>query len=300
MIQPTVIKWEEPNRAQTPNLHLANRGTRFSTLTGVTWLNDFNYLVAHRSGLRIGLFDLREKSGPLKVFEIPHLADDIASKPIEANRWEVAVSGCWDAISSTFDFDLNATAKLLTKSRRAHSERTFSHGVRYDHNGNLCVALHTGMDPRIELSERIYRLPEPWGARCVCFDRQNNSYLGIAVCANPSLNKYDRTATSVWLLEDFSTNWKMIFSIDGVHSDACEVYKNRLWLPDQRNDKVIGLCLENKKKPIILASEFLDFPHGLSISRTGMMAVTNYGNSSIVLFDLNEILRRHDESRQTH
>jgi hypothetical protein len=300
MIQPTIIKWEEPNRDQTPPLHIADRGTRYSTLTGVTWLNEFQYLVAHRSGLRMGFFDLRNKSGPIKVFDLPHLTDDIASKPVGPNKWEVTVSGCWEAISSTFYFDLNGQPEIHHKAKREHTERTFSHGVRYDHNGELCVALHTGVDPRIELSQKIYRLPQPWGARCVCFDRQNNAYLSVAVCANPNLNKYNRTSTSIWLLEESSPSWKMIFSIDDVHSDACEVYKNRIWLADQKNDKVIGLCLEKKHKPIILATRLFDFPHGLSISCTGMMAVTNYGNSSVVLFDLNEVLRQRDESRQNH
>lgn len=292
MIQLKIMKWEQPNRALTPVLHIADRGARYSTLTGVSWLNEFQYLVAHRSGLSLGFFDLREKSGPLKVFALPHLTDDIACKPVGYQTWEVTVSGCWEAISSTFEFALIDGPELHQKSKRAHSERTFSHGVRYDQKGELCLALHTGVDPRIELSQKVFRLPHPWGARCVCFDPQNQAYFAVAVCANPKPEKYDHTSTSVWSLEAGATEWKMIYTIDNAHSDACEIYRNRIWLPDQKNDRVLGICLENTHKPIALKAKCFDFPHGLSISSQGTMAVTNYGNSSVVLVDVNELLQK--------
>lgn len=294
-MKPTLITWTEPNRAKTNPLHIADRGARFSTLTGVTWLDDKRYLVAHRSGLRAALFDTAKNNKPIQIFELPHLVDDIASWKINKNTWEVTVSGCWDSIKSTFNLNLEEVPTLKIKSTTAHKDRTFSHGVRYDKSGNLCIALHTGVDPRIIIGKYLGRLPKPWGARCVCYFDQTETYFAVAVSTNPKMEKYEQTITSVWSLDKPYSDWKMKFNINGTHSDACEVYKNRIWLPDQKLDRVIGVCIQNKFKPIVLRGKFFDFPHGLSISPKGTLAVTNYGNSSVVLLNLNEVIEAHTE-----
>jgi len=245
----------------------------------------------------MGIFDLRSRSGPIEVFELPHLVDDVASKPIGKNIWEVAVSGCWAAVSSIFHVQLNETLKFEHKVTKTHTDRTFSHGVRYDAVGRLCIALHTGVNPRILVADEVFYLPYPWGPRCVCYAEPIKTYFAVAVSANPKLEEYKQTSTSIWCLGDSSSNWEMRYEIDGAHSDACEVYQNRIWFPDQKNDRVLGICLENKHEPIVLSGKCFDFPHGLSISSAGTLAVTNYGNSSVVLIDLIEVLRQHTEAR---
>lgn len=293
---PIIIKWEEPNRAQTKPLHISDRGTRYSTLTGITWLDESRYLVAHRSGLRVALFDLSLNNELIMTFELPHLVDDIASRQTSLNTWEVVVSGCWEEISSIFDLNLQDTPKLTFKGSRHHTERTFSHGVRYDNTGNLCCALHTGENPRIMIGQEIYHLPKPWGSRCVCYSQHTDTFYAVAVSSNPQLKEYKKVETSVWSLNSSIDEWKMVFLIQGMHSDACEVYDNRIWLPDQKLDRVLGICLNKARKPIILKGKIFDFPHGLSISSKGILAVTNYGNSSITLIDLSVIIRSHTES----
>jgi hypothetical protein len=114
MPMPTLITWNEPNRAQTKPLHIANRGARFSTLTGVTWLDNHRYLVAHRSGLRIALFSTQKINQPIKTFELPHLVDDISSKRIDQENWEVIVSGCWDTVSTTFHLHIGTEISFKT------------------------------------------------------------------------------------------------------------------------------------------------------------------------------------------
>jgi len=298
----TLVKWEEPNRAQSPLLHIADRGARFSTLTGVTWLNDFQYLVAHRSGMRVALYDLRNAPSMLKSFPLSHLVDDITSKKIDTNTWEVAVSGCWDAIFSKYHLVLNGHPKMVHMHTQKHVDRTFSHGVRYDTRGNLLVALHTGDDARVEIGSDIFRLPaksklkrifglrEGWGARCICYDESSEKYYAVAVSENPKRREYSKTSTSIWVLDCKSSSWAEMLHIPGSHSDACEIYKDVLWLPDQKMDRVMGVPLFGNRRPIILENSGFDFPHGLSISPTGTLAVSNYGNSSIVLLDLNKVM----------
>jgi hypothetical protein len=294
MIKPIVVPWHVPNKSKESLLHIADRGARLSTVTGITWLNDSFYLLAHQVGCMVALFDIKDGNQPLKSFEIPHLIDDITSRKTGTNIWEVTVSGCWEVVTTTFELNLTNDPELNTTSTRAHKDKTFSHGVRYINN-QLCIAFSTGKDPRIEISDRIYRLPTPLCARCVCFDETTGSYYVIAGSNTPKQKLYTESTASVWILNHGSEEWVLKYNIKNSHSDACEIYQDRIWLPDQKNDRVLGLCLKDKNKPIIINGKCFDFPHGLSISPSGTLGVTNYGNSTAVLIDLNEVIRLHNE-----
>jgi hypothetical protein len=74
-----------------------------------------------------------------------------------------------------------------------------------------------------------------------------------------------------------------------MHSDSCQVYQGKLWLPDQKGDRILGLCLKNEKPTLVVKGNCFDFPHGLGISSQGILAVTNYGNSSVALFDVSQM-----------
>ena len=288
-MKPTIIVWKEPNRAQTPPLHIASRGERYSTLTGAWWIDEYRIAVNHRSGLRIAIFDIRDASKPIVIAEIPHLSDDIAAKFITENYWEISVSGCWEEAYSVYKLVMKSEPEMSLQYTKHHKDRTFSHGVAYGKNGELCVAFHTGNNPRIEISDKAWKLPEPWGARDVCYDYENDKYYAIAVSHNPQKSSYQNTSTSVWTYEADIDDWKIASKISGVHSDACQVYRGRLWIPDQKGDRVFGLDLSQKSHPITLSGKCFNFPHGLAISDFGMLAVTNYGNSSITLMDISNL-----------
>jgi len=288
------ITWREPNRANTPPLHIASRGERFSTLTGVCWLDEHRFLVNHRSGLRMALFDLREGRSPVLVVPLPHLTDDIAAHRTADGVYEVAVSGCWEAACSRYRLELaEKTAITLLETREAR-DRTFCHGVAYDARGTLCLSFHTGVDPRIEIGEATSRLPAPWGARDLCCDPRSGRYFAVAVSRNPQRRAYGKTGTSLWSMLPGAADWRQVATIDGVHADACQVHRGRIWLPDQKGDRVLGICLEGERPPVVLRGPCFDFPHGLGISASGMLAVTNYGSSSIALVDLNRLAIRED------
>ena len=284
----TVIPWKEPNRANTPPLHIASRGERFSTLTGLWWIDKFRFVVNHRNGLRLALFDIRVE-GPIAVTPIPHLTDDIAAKQLDEKTWEVVVSGCWDAVYSIFHLVISNTVSFQLISTRKHNEKTFCHGVSYNSSGDICLAFHTGEKPRIEIADQAWKLPEPWGARDLCHDNLNDKYYAVAVSKNPQLLAYNQTNTSIWTYESNLNNWQLIMSIDGVVSDACQVYKARIWFPDQKGDRILGICLNNNRSPLFINGEFLDFPHGLGISENGTLGITNYGTSDIVLIDISKL-----------
>lgn len=287
MLSAKTIAWDEPNRRNTPPLHIAAHGERFSTLTGIWWLDEYRFVANHRSGLRMALFDLREGDAPVAIASIPHLSDDIAAKNLEDGTWEIAVSGCWDCAYSIHRLSTQGTPEFRLVEIAPPANRTFCHGVAYDATGKLWLAFHTGEDPRIEAEGLVWRLPPPWGARDVCFDADSGRAYAVAVSKNPTLTAYRQTATSIWRYDPAPDTWSVIDVIDNVHSDACRIYAGRIWLPDQASDRVIGVDLSAKTPPVVIQDKSLDFPHGLDISETGLLAIANYGNSSIALFDLN-------------
>lgn len=279
--------WQEPNRAETPPLHIGDSGDRFSTLTGVWWLNEKQFVVNHRSGLRLALFDLSQEVPMIASAEIPHLTDDISARPLSDDTYEIAVSGCWACIYSLFhmrlreneapSFELVKTVKSPTKD--------FCHGVGYDDEGVLCTASHTGKDPRLYVGAEVYRLPVPWGARDICYDADKNRYLAVSVNKNPNAkSSYTGVYTGIWSLGSQDKDWTLEAVLENVHTDALDVHSGEVWLPDQLGNRVVAVDIDNQRVTRIISGDGLDFPHGLSISKGGKIAISNYGSSDITIF----------------
>ncbi|MGH8040618.1 MAG: hypothetical protein ACREPN_01070 [Rudaea sp.] len=287
MIFMKTIPWKEPNRRNTPPLHISSHGERFSTATGVWWLDENRFVVNHRSGLRMALFDLREGDTAVAIAPIPHLSDDIAARKIREETWEIAVSGCWDCAYSLHHLSMQGSPEFRLIDTKPAPDRTFCHGVAYDAAGKLWLAFHTGDDPRIEAEGVVSRLPAPWGARDVCIDEDSGHVYCVAVSKNPTTTAYSQVTTSIWRYDAAANSWSMVHAIENVHSDACRIYAGKIWLPDQASDRVLGIDLQGRTPPTIIQDKYLDFPHGLDVSNSGILAVANYGNSSIVLYDLN-------------
>ncbi|WP_165762761.1 hypothetical protein [Mycolicibacterium iranicum] len=288
------MSWEEPNRADTPPLHIASRGDRYSSLTGVWWLDDRQYVVNHRSGLRLAVFNLDAGDKPVHKAAIPHLTDDVAAKKLDENRWLVAVSGCWASAYSLFELSPSGFTLLKTvqESRLAPFMRgplrrgkTFCHGVAYGPTGNLVITYHTGLSPRIVSvsNDETWRLPSPWGARDACFDKDGSLY-AVANTANPSPSAYEQTSAAIWKLED--GEFRMIVESPGAHFDAAAIYDGKLYANNQHDDNVsvFDLAAETELDPIV--DDAFSFPHGVDVSPNGILAVTNYGTSTVVLRDL--------------
>ena len=295
------IVWQLPNRAGTPSLHIANRGERYSTVTGVAWI-DQNWLVAaHRDGMSVALFDTRKGEDPVAIAELPHLVDSVDVKATGKDIWEVAVSGCWHANYTKLRLIFNAIPKFERLSTQWDNRETFCHGVSYDSDGRLWLALHTGRDPRIEIDGgQCWRLPKPWGCRHVCFDKATGAAYAIAVSDNPKRAAYSPVKLRVYTLSAGSTTWALFSELENVHADAAVIFENILWINDQYADRVLGLSLVNgdaalgvesngdkKSRPIYqLKMKGLSFPHGIAVSPEGVMAVSNYGTSSICFINL--------------
>lgn len=288
------VVWEEPNRADSPPLHIGTSGERYSTVTGVWWLDPSSLVVAHRDGLRIGVFETDRFDAPVLVSEVAHLTDDIAAKPIGAGVWEVAVSGCWTSIYSRFTLRRTADGlhgwTITPLDTKVSPTKDFCHGIAYNKNGQLCWSIHTGKAPRFTVGDALYSLPPPWGVRDICDDRARGRHLAVAVSANPKRAAYQGVVTTIWYQADTERGWHCLAALQGVHADALDVWGKHIWIPDQLGDRLLAIDADTGEITAIYSGNCLDFPHGLGISEEGLMAVTNYGSSSIVLLDVDALL----------
>jgi len=284
------IIWEEPNRSGSPPLYITSGEPRFSTVTGVCWLDEFRFVANHQVGLKIALFDTRTGARPISKTDVPSRSDAITARPIAANTWEVVVSGCWDVTSYIYKLTICGQVEFERVGTVNHVDQSFCHGVSHGRNGDLCYAFHTGENPRIKIGAYSYGLPQPWGPRHVCYDPETCTYYAVAVSANASRTSYKKTGTSIWRLHQQSQSWEGLFILPDRHADSCGVYGGLLWFPDQKHNCVIGVALAKKRPPIVVDDNSFDFPHGLAVSNSGTLALTNYGSSSISLFNLNQFV----------
>ncbi len=282
--------WEEPNRANSPELHIGKSGGRYSTLTGVWWLDDQSFIVNHRSGLRMAVFDAKDAREPVWKGEIGNLTDDIAARRIDGRTWDIAVSGCWSNILTRYRLTRSEAFELQELDVLPHTARDFCHGVAYDAKGELCYSIHTGKDPRLFIAGKVHRLPYPWGVRDLCHDATRKRYLAVAVSTNPRKKAYGSVKTSLWSCPEGGTDWTCLGAYDNVHSDALDVWSDHIWMPDQVGNRLLAIDARTGDLCLIGAGDGLDFPHGLGISPGGKIAVTNYGSSSVVVVDADGLL----------
>lgn len=283
------IFWKEPNRSQAAHLHIASRGQRLSTLTGVDWIDEYRFVVNHQVGLRIAVFDLRAEDNPELIADVPHRSDSVAARKLNKNTWEIVVSGCWEAVSSTYHLVEDGACKLsLANTVRSH-DKSFCHGVSFGKNEDLCYAFHTGQNLRVQIGKKAWKLPDPWGPRDVCYCGALDCYFVVAVSHSASFTAYETADTSLWQLDVASGNWKFLQKFDNLHSDSCRIFKDFLLFPDQLSDRVLAQNLTNQGPPFVINGDCFDYPHGVAISTNGILAVTNYGDSSISLIDISEI-----------
>lgn len=282
--------WEEPNRADTPELQIGRSGGRYSTLTGLWWLDAQRFVVNHRSGLKMAVFDLTASDPMIWTDDIPYLSDDIAAKQTGPEQWEIAISGCWDTIYTRHVLDGAGGFTMSLSEDLNHPTRDFCHGVAYDAKGQLCYAIHTGVHPRFAIGDKIHHLPYPWGVRDLCHDPARGRYIAVAVSANPRREAYGGVKTALWTYPETGGKWQCLGVYDNVHSDALDVWGDHIWLPDQVANRLLGIDVKTGDLRIICTGDAFDFPHGLGISDTGQIAVTNYGSSSVAIVDAKTLI----------
>jgi hypothetical protein len=260
-----------------------------STITGVCWLDEHRLVANHRNGKRVALFDLRNGDEPAAIAALPNLTDTVDVRRVSPDRWEVVTSDCWEAAYTKLQLTATGRPTFELLETVWKNDRTFCHGVTFDREGRLWLALSTGRRPRIELAGgKSWQLQKPWGCRSVFFDRNTGKAYAVACSNNPKQDSYDEVATSLWTLDPVKDAWVPIALLKKTHSDSGAFFRGRVWIPDQHGDRVLGIDLTRREKTIVLQEDF-SFPHGIAISEAGTLAVTNYGTSSITLIDLSSI-----------
>lgn len=285
--------WNEPNRASSLNVHIGQSGSRESTLTGAGWLDDETVFIAHRCGLRLGIFRMGTDDGPLWSAEIDFQTDIAAVTKLDENTWEAAVSGCWECLYERYELKRilqgSDEYSLRVLERKNHEKRDFCHGVGYDKHQNLGYSLSIGKDPRFIVEKRVFRLPYPWGVRDLYYDEARRAYFVIAVSKAPKLKSYGNVKASLWRMAENQDSWACLGVYDNVQGDGLAVWGGLVWFSDQIGNRLLAANAATGDLELICTGNAFDFPHGVAISSKGLLAVTNYGNSSWIVLDACEL-----------
>jgi hypothetical protein len=282
---PKITFWNLPNHRNDAPLHISSQGTRYSTVTGVAWLDDNSFVAAHRNGLSIGYFNLQSKNPLICQIEIHHMPDKIAAKKITNDLFEIAVSGSWECAASLYHLRISETPSISHIDTIISPDLIFSHGVHYGPDGNLDICFSAGIDPRITLNGESIFLPPPFGPRDLSYCSIRQRYFVVGVSENPKHQSYQGMQTGIWTFTK-KREPELIKFFENVHSDSCTLYQYDLYLTDQGSHRIISINLLNGQQKFI-TSEYIQFPHDISISQGGHVAIANYGNDSILTFSLN-------------
>lgn len=279
--------WDQPNRANSLKLHIGKSGTRDSTLTGAGWLNDDTIIIAHRSGLRVGIFRLGASEEPLWTSDVDFQTDILAATRRDETTWEFAVSGCWECLYERFELkndpDDPNSFSVRSLERMNHTKRDFCHGVGYDKDRTLGYSVSIGKDPRFTLEDRVFRLPYPWGVRDLVFDEGRQEYFAVAVSKAPKMKSYGNVKSSLWRMAAGRDQWDCIGVYDNVQGDGLAARDGTVWFSDQIGNRLMAANAKSGDLELICTGSAFDFPHGIAMSPKGLLIVTNYGNSSWVV-----------------
>lgn len=276
------IYWELPNRRDDHPLHISTHGTRYSTVTGVSWLDENSFVGAHRNGLSIGYFNLLSEKPLICEIDIHHMPDKISAKKISSGLFELAVSGSWECEASIYLLNTTEACKIHKIDTLVNQSLTFSHGVYYSPHGELLICFSSGEDPRISIGKQVIYLPKPFGPRDIYWCAAIKKYFIVGVSENPKTDSYQDVRTGIWTYHH-SGKIELFKLLEGIHSDSICVYGDYLYLTDQGHHRII-LINSRTDEHYNITSNHIQFPHDIKISDRGKIAVANYGNSSITIF----------------
>lgn len=291
--------WDEKNRFNYKALNIADSGERIATTTGVSFLNEKFLAAAHHASGKVGIFDLAAEANPLYTFNCPFTMDDIASNKLSKYTYEIIVSGNWAANYAIFSlaFDmltLKPSAKLIgvcaAPTEAGHVPKTFSHSVFYIEN-SICICLHTGHDPRIDIDhgKSVIRLPRGFYPTGACWDSaKKHIYIG-ANHQLPTEKAFTGSCSSIWRFEAANRSLNCLIKIDDCHVDSLALCGEKLWFNNQYRNILMSFDINHPSTLFAIRHDSLGFPHGIDIHDNKHLAVANYKPSSIAIFDLSKL-----------
>jgi hypothetical protein len=257
--------------------------SRYATATAVSFINDNLILVASLLGKKIYLVSLDDENykiiDSISTNKFPDLMDYKDNLVVTANTNSSTIS-LYNVVDGKLSFikDLILNSKILP------------HGCRFVGNDDIIITNKYRKNLGcFQFNFKTKKCKKIISDTYVTKDIFIQKELSILVSTEfVATSKPCKSTKSIISLYDKNNNFLSNLSIKG-QTESVTAIDNNVFITDQYNDNIIHCKIQNNKINFINNIKGLDFPHGIC-SFNNKIAVSNYGNNSVYIYNINEIV----------
>jgi len=279
-------------------LHFIGDHARHSNLTSVQFLSDDLMACGSFNGCRIDLVSMNKESGTLK--RLHSAPGTYARKRVQNDLLGASASGEFFATSN---FHSGSSTLYSHDGQKIFRVRDFPlrlkgyvHGVRFYNDRVLALTACSGpMGVHFfDVESGAHLLAIKIARKCqdIIF-LSPTRMLVLAVTGHPQFASFPIYDSEIWVVDfDLKTGKHEIRGgrrYNKTHYDAGAIHEGTLFITDQYNNRLQMIDLDTLEK--VGSFSGYDFPHGIDI-RNGLLAVTNYGTSTLTIDKLPAPLTR--------
>ena len=279
-------------------LHFIGDHARHSNLTSAQFLSDDLLACGSFDGRRIDLVSIDNDGGTLK--RIHSAPGTYGGQRVQNDLLGASPSGEFFATSN---FHSGSSTLYCHDGQKIFHVRDlptrlngFVHGVRFYNDHVLALTACSGpMGVHFfDVESGAHRLGIKIARKCqdIVF-LSPTRMLVLAVTGHPRFKAFPIYDSEIWVVDfDLKTGRHEIRGgrrFEKAHYDAGVIHEGTLFITDQYNNRVQMIDIDTLERVGSFAG--YDFPHGLDI-RNGLMAVTNYGTSTLTVDKLPAPLTR--------
>jgi len=178
----------------------------------------------------------------------------------------------------------------------------FAHGVRFYDDTTLGLTSCSGPNRGAHLfdihtGDHLLGVAIPRKCQDIVFVSPSRMLI-LTVTGNPTFQPVPIYDAEIWVVDfDMKKRWAKVLGhkvFHKSHFDAGMIYDEKLYITDQYNNHV--LVLTPNSFDVVAKLGKYDFPHGIDIRRD-LLAITNYGASSLTINPLPAALLSRPEAR---
>lgn len=267
---------------------------RVSTATSVVFLNANTLACCHFNGCKMFLFRFNFGEGTYTLLD--SIDTTFNGKRTETDL--MATDGYGNMVTTNFfhtacTFYRYENDKLHFTEDLKFAVGNFVHGVKY-YNQDIVAVTSRDKSSGVHFINRKtnkleFVLPTPGlSVQDVCFLSENR-FVMVSGHGSPKLHSADIYSSVLHIISFDAVKKTATILANKVfeksHLDNIVVYKNRLYVTDQYNNKV--LCFDAETLAPQADYEGYDFPHGIDVNYD-IVAVTNYGSNTVELRSLHD------------
>jgi hypothetical protein len=260
-------------------LYFCKDRPRYATATDIFCLDDERIIIA--SMYESKLYLSRVEEGQLNIIQ-----ELKTKKPIDLFDFKdnliVSANAFLDGIS-TFELE-NNEIKLIKNIRTPKNIRV--HGVHIIDSDRIIFASNNHLVNSISKREVYNCVKLPCKAKDILI--HNNKLIAIVSETYPDKKPVNNSKTYLQIYNLETLELLNQVSFEG-QADAMSIYKENIFVTIQDLDAVFIFKLKDNEITFTKSIDGFNFPHGIHIN-LGKMFVTNYGDNSIQILDVEKII----------